>query len=92
MKRVVLPVSVLAFGLLTFVSLCLLWPVVSLSMLLLFHFGLQLVLVWLLVAFFRKDRKRRTVKVRGEKIYGDVDLSTRLSSYAGEVNAAQGHW
>jgi hypothetical protein len=91
MNRIVFPVTVMTLGVFVFVTLCLLYPVVSLAFLLLFHLMLQIGLVWMVVNILKSDTA--ALGRSAEKIYGDVELGPRTAnSNLGQLDSAQGHW
>jgi hypothetical protein len=92
MNRIVFPVTAMTIGLISFVILCMLWPMVSIGYLLLFHLVLQIGLVWMVIVILKNDSP--SARTSGEKIYGDVDLGPRIInlSQQGQLNSAQGHW
>jgi hypothetical protein len=92
MNRIVFPVTAMTIGLVSFVILCMQWPMVSIGYLLLFHLILQIGLVWMVFAILKNDSP--STRTSGEKIYGDVDLGPRIINLnqQGQLNSAQGHW
>jgi hypothetical protein len=90
MNKIMFPVTAMTIGLISFVILCMLWPMVSVGYLLLFHLILQIGLVWMVIVILKTDRT--APRTSGEKIYGDVDLGPRILNGGGQLNSAQGHW
>jgi hypothetical protein len=90
MNKVVFPVTVMILGVITFAILCALYPLVSIGFLLIFHLMLQVGLVWMVFTILKANTS--PARASGEKIYGDVELSTRISSDSERLDSAQGHW